>query len=120
MISAFTLGRNVSLIQNGRHTTRPRRGRGVRLYGPFASVQAAQNASLDENTLMQTVRTDGQGQASFGTLNWYQVYVIEETAAAPDYVLDGAEAVNAEGVLTPYEGTGTTNPAWILGSRDRV
>lgn len=32
-----------------------------RLYGPFASVQAAQNASLDENTLMQTVRTDGPG-----------------------------------------------------------
>ena len=111
----FTLGRNVSLFKTDGMNGAPVADAEFRLYGPFASVQAAQNASLDENTLMQTVRTDGQGQASFGMLNWYQVYVIEETAAAPDYVLDGAEAVNAEGVLTPYEGTGTTNPAWILG-----
>ena len=111
----FTLGRNVSLVKTDGMNGAPVADAEFRLYGPFASVQAAQNASLDENTLMQTVRTDGQGQASFGMLNWYQVYVIEETAAAPDYVLDGAEAVNAEGVLTPYEGTGTTNPAWILG-----
>ena len=111
----FQLGRNVSLFKTDGMNGAPVADAEFRLYGPFASVQAAQNASLDENTLMQTVRTDGQGQASFGMLNWYQVYVIEETAAAPDYVLDGAEAVNAEGVLTPYEGTGTTNPAWILG-----
>ena len=111
----FTLGRNVSLFKTDGMNGAPVADAEFRLYGPFASVQAAQNASLDENTLMQTVRIDGQGQASFGTLNWYQVYVIEETAAAPDYVLDGAEAVNAEGMLTPYEGTGTTNPAWILG-----
>lgn len=69
---------------------------------------------------MQTVRTDGQGQASFGMLNWYQVYVIEETAAAPDYVLDGAEAVNAEGVLTPYEGQEPQTRHGFWGSRDRV
>ena len=111
----LTLGRSVSLLKKDAISGAPVADAQFNLYGPFASVQDAQAATLDDSTLLKTVTTDDQGAASFGTLNWYQVYVIEEAAAAPHYVLDGASADNAEGLLTAYEGTGTSHPAWVLG-----
>ena len=108
------LSRNVSVFKTDAIGGAPVAGAAFRLYGPFDSVQAAQTAALDHTTLLATVHTDDQGEAAFGTLNWYQVYVIEEVEAAPGYVLDGTAAESPEGVLVPYEGTATVNPAWVV------
>ena len=108
------LSRNLSVLKTDAMSGAPVAGAEFRLYGPFDSVQAAQAAALDDTTLLTTVHTDGQGKASFGTLNWYQVYVIEEADAAPGYLLDGADAESAENVLLPYEGTATAKPAWVV------
>lgn len=108
------LSRNLSVLKTDATSGAPVAGAEFRLYGPFDSVQDAQAAELDDTTLLETVHTDDQGKASFGTLNWYQVYVIEETDAAPGYLLDGADAESAENVLLPYEGTATAKPAWVV------
>ena len=108
------LSRNLSVLKTDAMSGAPVAGAEFRLYGPFDSVQAAQAAALDDTTLLTTVYTDDQGKAPFGTLNWYQVYVIEETDAAPGYLLDGADAESAENVLLPYEGTATAKPAWVV------
>ena len=114
----FTLGRDVSVFKIDAVSGAPVADAQFRLYGPFESVEAAQAATLDPTMPLKTVSTNEDGEASFGTLNWYQVYVIEEAAAAPHYLLDGADADSMECGLIPYEGTGTDNPAWVLAVPD--
>lgn len=89
-------------------------GAEFKVYGPFASVAQATAAQLNDSNLVKTVKTDANGEADFGNLNWFYVYVIVESAAAPGYKLDGAKGTNTDGVLSDYKGTSTAAPAWIL------
>ena len=84
------------------------------LYGPFATVDEANAATLNASKLLRTVTTDQNGEADFGNINWFQVYVIVERQAGDGYKLDGASAANNDGVLSNYKGNSTTNPAWVL------
>lgn len=90
-------------------------GAEFKVYGPFASVEEANTAALDESNLVGTYTTDTQGQASLGELNWFQAYVIVETKTGAGFRLDGARASNDQNVISNYTGSGTTNPAWVLG-----
>lgn len=90
-------------------------GAEFKVYGPFASVAEANTAALDESNLVGTYTTDTQGQASLGELNWFQAYVIVETKTGAGFRLDGARASNDQAVISDYTGSGTTNPAWVLG-----
>lgn len=90
-------------------------GAEFKVYGPFASVEEANAATLGESNLVGTYTTDTQGQASLGELNWFQAYVIVETKTGAGFRLDGARASNDQNVISNYTGSGTTNPAWVLG-----
>lgn len=90
-------------------------GAEFKVYGPFASVEEANTAALDQSNLVGTYTTDTQGQASLGELNWFQAYVIVETKTGAGFRLDGARASNDQAVISDYTGSGTTNPAWVLG-----
>ena len=90
-------------------------GAEFKVYGPFASVEEANTAALDQSNPVGTYTTDAKGQASLGELNWFQAYVIVETKTGAGFRLDGARASNDQNVISNYTGRGTTNPAWVLG-----
>lgn len=90
-------------------------GAEFKVYGPFASVEEAKTAALDQSNLVGTYTTDAKGRASLGALNWFQAYVIVETKTGAGFRLDGARASNDQNVISNYKGRGTTNPAWVLG-----
>ena len=90
-------------------------GAEFKVYGPFASVAEANTAALDQSNLVGTYTTDARGRASLGELNWFQAYVIVETKTGAGFRLDGARASNDQNVISDYTGSGTTNPAWVLG-----
>lgn len=90
-------------------------GAEFKVYGPFASVAEANTAALDQSNLVGTYTTDARGRASLGELNWFQAYVIVETKTGAGFRLDGARASNDQNVISNYTGSGTTNPAWVLG-----
>ena len=90
-------------------------GAEFKVYGPFASVAEANTAALDQSNLVGTYTTDTWGRASLGELNWFQAYVIVETKTGAGFRLDGARASNDQNVISNYTGSGTTNPAWVLG-----
>lgn len=112
----IVLYRNVSLTKvaadNGAD---PVQGAEFKVYGPFASKDAANAAELNASNLLLTVTTDAQGNAALGKLNWFQVYVIVESKNAAGYRLDGADAISTDGVISKYTGSATANPAWVLG-----
>lgn len=89
-------------------------GAEFKVYGPFASVEEAKTAALDQSNLVGTYTTDAKGRASLGELNWFQAYVIVETKTGAGFRLDGARASNDQNVISNYTGS-TTNPAWVLG-----
>ena len=110
----LVLERNLVINKSAADNGDPVEGAEFQVYGPFADVDQATTATLDASNLLKTVKTGSDGVADFGNLNWFQVYVIVESSAAPGYKLDGAKGTNTDGVLSVYEGTSTTNPAWVL------
>ena len=110
----LVLERNLVINKSAADNGVPVEGAEFQVYGPFADVAQATTATLDASNLHRTVKTGSDGVADFGNLNWFQVYVIVESSAAPGYKLDGAKGTNTDGVLSVYEGTSTTNPAWVL------
>lgn len=110
----LVLERNLVINKSAADNGDPVEGAEFQVYGPFADVDQATTATLDASNLLNTVKTGSDGVADFGNLNWFQVYVIVESSAAPGYKLDGAKGTNTDGVLSVYEGTSTTNPAWVL------
>lgn len=110
----LVLERNLVINKSAADNGVPVEGAEFQVYGPFADVAQATTATLDASNLLNTVKTGSDGVADFGNLNWFQVYVIVESSAAPGYKLDGAKGTNTDGVLSVYEGTSTTNPAWVL------
>lgn len=110
----LVLERNLVINKSAADNGDPVEGAEFQVYGPFADVDQATTATLDASNLLSTVKTGSDGVADFGNLNWFQVYVIVESSAAPGYKLDGAKGTNTDGVLSVYEGTSTTNPAWVL------
>ncbi len=110
----LVLERNLVINKSAADNGVPVEGAEFQVYGPFANVAEATTATLDASNLLKTVKTGADGKADFGNLNWFQVYVIVESSAAPGYKLDGAKGTNTDGVLSVYEGTSTTNPAWVL------
>ena len=110
----LVLERNLVINKSAADNGDPVEGAEFQVYGPFANVAQATTATLDASNLLSTVKTGADGKADFGNLNWFQVYVIVESSAAPGYKLDGAKGTNTDGVLSVYEGTSTTNPAWVL------
>ena len=110
----LVLERNLVINKSAADNGVPVEGAEFQVYGPFANVAQATTATLDASNLLKTVKTGADGKADFGNLNWFQVYVIVESSAAPGYKLDGAKGTNTDGVLSVYEGTSTTNPAWVL------
>lgn len=94
-------------------------GAEFKVYGPFDSVGAANQATLHDDgadkNLVTTVTTDASGQATIQGLNWFQCYVIVESKPAPNYRLEGADGKSSDAPLTDYTGQATSNPAWVLG-----
>ena len=112
----FVLQRNLLLQKVAKNDpTKTLEGATFRIYGPFATVEAANTAALTDENLVAEVTTDANGQATVPNLNWFQNYVIVETDSADYYQLDGATAANADGVLQAYTGTAAPGPAWVLG-----
>lgn len=93
-------------------------GASFKVYGPFASVEEANQADLTQMQPCSSVTTDSNGTATVEDLNWFQVYVIVEEDCPFAYLLENAQATNADGVLKPYTGTATDKPAWVLDVPD--
>lgn len=93
-------------------------GASFEVYGPFASVEEANQADLTQMQPCSSVVTDSNGTATVEGLNWFQVYVIVEEDCPFAYLLENAQATNADGVLKPYTGTATDKPAWVLDVPD--
>lgn len=112
----FVLQRNLILQKVAKNDpTKTLEGATFRIYGPFATVEAANTAALTDENVVAEVTTDANGRATVPNLNWFQNYVIVETDSADYYQLDGATAANADGVLQAYTGTAAPGPAWVLG-----
>ena len=115
----FVLQRNLTLHKVAQQdSTKNLAGATFQIYGPFDTVEQANTAALTAENLVATVTTDDDGKAVVQNLNWFQNYVIVETASADYYQLDGAAASNTDGVLSAYTGTAAQGPAWVLGVPD--
>lgn len=111
----FVLTRNLQIEKYAENDpTKPLEGAVFDIYGPFDTVEEANQAVLNNQTKLTTVTTDAYGKAEVKNLNWYQVYVIVESQSPDYYQLDGAKATNTDGVLVDYTGNATENPAWIF------
>lgn len=112
----FVLQRNLTLHKVAqKDPAKDLAGSTFQIYGPFDTVEQANTAALTAENLVATVTTDDDGKAVVQNLNWFQNYVIVETASADYYQLDGATASNTDGVLSAYTGTAAQGPAWVLG-----
>lgn len=87
----LVLERNLVINKSAADNGVPVEGAEFQVYGPFANVAEATTATLDASNLLKTVKTGADGKADFGNLNWFQVYVIVESSAAPGYKLDGSQ-----------------------------
>ena len=106
--------RDLTVHKVAEGTDRPLEGATFTLYGPFDQDQTITKADLNDDKLVETMTTKGDGDLTFEGLLYFKDYVLVEVTPANGYELEGATADSDNEKMPVEKLTLEGETAWLL------